>query len=117
MNSSARVSRLPEFVTMLRTFKKAFLATFRSLQRASRRTTPSLFGLENRTMLSGQGVGKAVVESVQPRAEAAPRAGSRTRSNPSKQTAFVVGLYIKVLPPRTATGRVELRSRTIGTAD
>ena len=55
----------------------------------------SLFGLEKRTLLSGQVVDKAVLDPVQPlatRRESRPAA-----ANAGKQAAFVIGLYHKYL--------------------
>ncbi len=51
---------------MLRGFKRAFLATFKRLRRPSRRITPTMHGLENRTLLSGQRLNKALADSVRP---------------------------------------------------
>ena len=80
---------------MLRGFKTAILAAWNSLRRPSRRNAPSLFGLEKRTLLSGQVVDKAILGSVQPLATSAE---SRTpAASASKQAAFVIGLYHKYL--------------------
>jgi hypothetical protein len=73
-------------------FRRALLATFKSLRRPSRRSTPFLQGLENRTLLSGQGMAKALVDSVRPLT-----AGEASRvpkpPKPNKNVTFVTGLY------------------------
>jgi hypothetical protein len=73
-------------------FKRAFLATFKSLRRPSRRSTPILHGLENRTLLSGQGMEKALIATVRPLT-----AGHASRvpkpPKPNKNVTLVTGLY------------------------
>jgi hypothetical protein len=78
--------------TLLGGLKRAFLATFKSLRRPSRRSTPTVHGLENRTLLSGQSMDKALIDSVRPLT-----AGQASRMpkppKPNKNVTFVTGLY------------------------
>jgi hypothetical protein len=78
---------------VLRALKKIVHAAWNSLGRPSRRSAPSLFGLEKRTLLSGQVVDKAILGSALP---AATNSESLTpAADASKQANFVIGLYHK----------------------
>ena len=80
---------------MRRIIEKALLAMFSSLQRPSRRSTPSIFGLENRTLLSGQGTQRALVEPVHSLVAGGGSRMPEAVKKPNKQAAFVAGLYVK----------------------
>jgi hypothetical protein len=67
-----------------RGFKSAFFAALGALQRPSRRNIPSLFGLEKRTLLSGQVTHEPPSVSAE---------SNKAASNAGKQISFVDGLY------------------------
>ena len=81
---------------MLHILKKSLLAAFQGLPRPSRRTAPLMVELESRRLLSGQGTGKTLVESVRSSA-ADPEIHTPEAAKTAKQTKFVDGLYEKYL--------------------
>jgi hypothetical protein len=85
------INGFPGVVILLRGLKRAFLATWNSLQRPSRRRTPSLFGLEKRTLLSGRAAEKSVLVSVEPLTTSVESRTEAAKAN--KQARFVIGLY------------------------
>jgi hypothetical protein len=85
------INGFPGVVILLRGLKRAFLATWNSLQRPSRRRAPSLFGLEKRILLSGRAAEKAVLVSVEPLTTSVESRTEAAKAN--RQTRFVIGLY------------------------
>jgi Domain of unknown function (DUF4214) len=73
-------------------FTKALIAAFARIGRPRRRTAPSLSGLENRRLLSGQSLHPGLSGLAEPAAVVDHDPLARA-VKPSKQTVFVDGLY------------------------
>ena len=78
---------------MLRGFAKAVLAAWSRLGRPSRRSEPSLFGLEKRTLLSGQVVEKAALHSAPAHHETTNAESRALAIKVNQQAAYVISLY------------------------